>query len=74
MIHDKDLINFLKNFFPNATLSLIYKINRKNKVKVNKKREDNEYKLQVEDIINIYLNDNEIEELTKKQEEKRNYT
>jgi len=65
------LDKFLKKLFPNATLSLIYKINRKNKVKVNKKREDNEYKLQIDDTINIYLNDNEIEELTKKQEEKK---
>jgi len=41
------LDKFLRKLFPNASSSLIYKFNRKNKIKVNNKRKDNEYKLQV---------------------------
>jgi 23S rRNA-/tRNA-specific pseudouridylate synthase len=41
------LDKFLKKLFPMATRSLLYKFNRTNKIKVNGKREDNEYKLQV---------------------------
>jgi 23S rRNA pseudouridine955/2504/2580 synthase len=41
------LDRFLKKLLPNASASLIYKFNRKNKIKVNGKREDNEYKLQI---------------------------
>ena len=49
------LDKFLKKLFPSATRSLIYKINRKDKVKVQKaenggdgkfRKQDNEYKLQ----------------------------
>jgi 23S rRNA pseudouridine955/2504/2580 synthase len=41
------LDKFLKKLLPNSSSSLIYKFNRKNKIKVNSKREDNEYKLQI---------------------------
>ena len=49
------LDKFLKKLFPNATRSFIYKLNRKDKIKVkdifereNKfKKKDNEYKLQI---------------------------
>lgn len=59
------LDKFLKKLFPNASSSLIYKFNRKNKIKVNNKKEDNEYKLQIKDEVKIYLNDSEIELLSK---------
>lgn len=62
------LDKFLKKLFPNASSSLIYKINRKNKVKVDKKRQDNEYKLVVWEVISIYLNDEELNLLSKKAE------
>lgn len=55
------LDKFLKKLMPNAALSLIYKLNRKNAVKVNRKREDNEYKIQEGDIIQIYIKDEEYE-------------
>ena len=58
------LDKFLKKLLKNSSLSLIYKINRKNKVKVNSKREDNEYKLQVNDEIKLFLSDDEIKKLT----------
>ena len=48
------LDKFLKKLLPVASSSLIYKFNRKNKIKVNKKREDNEYKLQVWDVVNVF--------------------
>lgn len=59
------LDKFLKKLFPNATLGLIFKINRKNKIKVNSKKQDNEYKLQVWDEIKIYLPDDDFITLTK---------
>lgn len=59
------LDRFLKKLLPNASSSLIYKFNRKNKIKVNGKREDNEYKLQVWDIVKVFLLDSEWAELTK---------
>jgi RluA family pseudouridine synthase len=61
----------LKKLLPNSSLSLIYKINRKNKVKVNWKRQDNEYKIQTWDEIKIFLNDDEFEILTIKKEERK---
>ena len=41
------LDKFLKKLLVNANLSLIFKLNRKGKVKVNAKKKDNEYKLEV---------------------------
>ncbi len=41
------LDKFLKKLLPNSSSSLVYKFNRKNKIKINSKKEDNEYKLQV---------------------------
>ncbi|EKD65902.1 MAG: Pseudouridine synthase [uncultured bacterium (gcode 4)] len=65
---DQRLDKFLKKLLVNSSLSLIYKINRKNKVKVNWKRQDNEYKIQIWDEIKIFLNDDEFELLTAKKE------
>jgi pseudouridylate synthase len=48
------LDKFLKKLFPNATRSLIYKLNRKDKIKVKNisdgekfRKKDNEYKLEI---------------------------
>jgi len=65
------LDKFLRKLFPNASSSLIYKFNRKNKIKVNNKRKDNEYKLQVWDIIKIFLLESDFETLTKKEVKKQ---
>lgn len=73
------LDKFLKKLFPNATRSLIYKLNRKNKIKVFSvldqekkfKKRDNEYKLQIWDEIKIFLKPQDFEELT--QEKKENF-
>jgi len=71
------LDKFLKKLFPRATRSLIYKFNRKDKIKVKFdgsdwkfKKRDNEYKLQVWDEIKIHLSDNDFNELSKKEETK----
>jgi RluA family pseudouridine synthase len=60
----------LKKLFPNATRSLIYKLNRKEKIKIKFnwsewkfKKKDNEYKLQIWDEVKIFLSDGEFEKL-----------
>lgn len=65
------LDKFLKKLFPNASSSLIYKFNRKNKIKVNGKREDNEYKLQKNDEVKIFLLDDEFSLLSEKSLQKK---
>jgi len=63
------LDKFLKKLFPAATRSLIYKFNRKWKIKVlNKwadwfKKRDNEYKIEIWDKIKMFLSDKDFEEL-----------
>ncbi|MDD3145089.1 MAG: RluA family pseudouridine synthase [Candidatus Gracilibacteria bacterium] len=66
------LDKFLKKLFPNASISLIYKLNRKDKIKVKFegsegkfKRRDNEYKTQIGDEIKIFLSDEEFDTLSK---------
>lgn len=59
------LDKFLKKLLPNASSSLVYKFNRKNKIKVNWKKEDNEYKVQTWDEVKIFLKEEEFEILTK---------
>ena len=66
------LDKFLKKLFPRATRSLIYKFNRKEKIKIKFdgsegkfKKRDNEYKLQVWDEIKIHLSDDDFSELSK---------
>ncbi len=68
------LDKFLKKLFPRATRSLIYKFNRKDKIKIKfewsegkYKKRDNEYKLQVADEIKIFLSDKDFDELTSPQ-------
>jgi len=70
------LDKFLKKLFPRATRGLLFKFNRKDKIKVKFdwsewkfKKRDNEYKLQVWDEIKIHLSDKDFDELTKKEEE-----
>lgn len=69
------LDKFLKKLLPNASKTLIFKFNRKDKIKVKFeesqgkfKKRDNEYKIQVWDEIKIFLTDKDFEELQKVQE------
>ena len=70
------LDKFLRKLFPNATRALIYKFNRKDKIKVKFewsewkfKKRDNEYKLQIWDEVKIFLRDEDFKELSQKKEE-----
>jgi len=70
------LDKFLKKLFPRATRGLLFKFNRKDKIKVKFdgsewkfRKRDNEYKLQIWDEIKIHLSDNDFEELTKAEDE-----
>ncbi len=72
------LDKFLKKLFPKATRSLIYKFNRKDKIKIKFegsewkfKKRDNEYKLQLWDELKIFLSDKDFDELSKKEEVKK---
>lgn len=69
------LDKFLKKLLPNATKSLIYKFNRKDKIKIKFewsewkfKKRDNEYKIQIGDQIRVFLTDKEFDSL---QEERK---
>jgi len=73
------LDKFLKKLFPIATRSLIYKFNRKDKIKIKNdltdwkfKKMDNEYKLQLWDEVKIFLSDDEFKILNEKPEELQN--
>jgi len=72
------LDKFLKKLFPSATRSLIYKFNRKWKIKIlNKgdewfKKRDNEYKLELWDKVKFFLSDKDFEVLTIKLNEDLN--
>ncbi len=66
---EQRLDKFLKKLFPNAVRSLIYKLNRKGKIKIitlewKKTKQDNEYKLQIWEKIQIFLSDKEFDELS----------
>ena len=66
---EQRLDKFLKKLFPNATRSLLYKLNRKDKIKIvtlnwKKTKQDNEYKLQIWEIVQVYLPEKEFEILT----------
>ncbi len=72
---DQRLDKFLKKIFPVATRSLIYKFNRKDKIKIKHnlsewkfKKMDNEYRLQEWDEIKIFLDDKEFNLLSEKKE------
>lgn len=60
------LDKFLKKLLVSSSISLIYKLNRTKKIKVNDLRQDNEYKLAVGDQIALYLTDDDFQKLTAK--------
>lgn len=55
---------YLKKLLCNASTSLIYKMLRKKDIKVNGKRVDQNYILQTDDIITMFLYDDKYDELT----------
>ena len=58
------LDKFLKKLLPNASLTLIYKLNRKNCVKVDGKRRDNEYRLIEGEELKLFVNDEDFAKMS----------
>lgn len=56
------LDKFLKKLLPGAPLSLIYKLGRTNRAKVDGKKRENDYRLTEGEIVKIFLSDAEFEE------------
>lgn len=71
------LDKFLKKLFINATRALIYKFNRKWKIKVKVlwddwfKKRDNEFKLSIWDEVKLFLSDKDIKELSEEKKEEK---
>lgn len=59
------LDRFLKKYFENAPLSMIYKMVRKD-IKVNGKREKEEFVLKTGDELTVYLSDEDVEKFSRK--------
>lgn len=64
------LDRFLRKYLPEASLSLIYKMVRKD-IKVNGKRKSERYSLQNGDVLTIYMSEEEIDALRQKPAKKR---
>lgn len=76
---DQRLDKFLKKLFPLATRWLIYKLNRKEKIKISSdgmkfKKQDNEYKLQIWEQVKIFLTDEDFEILQQKPEKQQSFS
>ncbi len=63
------LDKFIKKLLPNAPLGGIYKMLRTGKVKIEGKKRENTYKLQVGEEVKIWLSDEEITTLQRMQDE-----
>lgn len=59
------LDKFLKKLLVHASISHIYKLNRKWNIKINKKKKKIDYSLEIWDIVRIFISDSEYNELTK---------
>jgi 23S rRNA pseudouridine955/2504/2580 synthase len=57
---DQRIDKFLKKYLPNAPLGGIYKWLRTGKIKVNRKKVEQTYRVEEGDMIDIYLHDEEI--------------
>lgn len=53
---------FLKKYFPSMPLGAMYKFLRTGKIKVNRKKKDPKYALELDDEIGLFFTDSEIEE------------
>jgi RluA family pseudouridine synthase len=61
------LDRFLKKLLPGAPLSLVYKLGRTNRVKVDGKRKDDSYRLSEGETVRVFLTDAEFEEFGRKE-------
>ncbi len=64
------LDRFLKKLLKNSSMSFIYKLNRTKKVKINSKKQDISYKLQIWDEVKIFLINEEFKELSNNKKNK----
>ena len=64
------LDKFLKKLLPNASLKIIYKKKKKNCVKVDGKRRDNEYRLVEGEEIKLFVNDEDYAKLAEQIQKK----
>lgn len=59
------LDKFLKKYLPNIPLGGIYKMLRVGKIKVNRKKKDQTYKIELDDVLQFFLSDEELQNLKK---------
>jgi 23S rRNA pseudouridine955/2504/2580 synthase len=57
------LDRFIRKYFPNAPLGGIFKMLRTGKIKVNGKKKDQTYKIEIGDVLSFWLTDIEIQEM-----------
>jgi 23S rRNA-/tRNA-specific pseudouridylate synthase len=60
---DQRIDKFIKKYLPEAPLGGIYKWLRTGKIKVNRKKVDQTYRIEEGDVIDIYLHDAELEKM-----------
>jgi 23S rRNA pseudouridine955/2504/2580 synthase len=65
------LDRFIKKYLPNAPLGGIYRMLRTGKIKVNKKKKDQTYSIEIGDQIDFWLTDEEIGEFKIQNSESR---
>lgn len=63
---EQRLDKFLKKLLPNASLWLIFKLNRKWNIKINKKKKTNDYILSVSDEVRLFVSDEDYQIFTEK--------
>ena len=62
---NQTIFKFVKKYLSNAPLSFIEKIFRKKDIKVNGKRVDKSFVISCDDIVQIYISENQLEEFNK---------
>ncbi len=60
---DQRIDKFLKKYFPNIHLSILYKWLRTGKIKINGKKVEQTYRLDLSDMITLFIDDEEISSL-----------
>lgn len=71
---DQRIDKFIKKYLPEAPLGGIYKWLRTGKIKVNRKKVDQTYRVELGDTIDIHLREDEIESFLAKSPIPKNHT
>jgi 23S rRNA pseudouridine955/2504/2580 synthase len=69
---DQRIDKFLRKYFPNAPLSGIFKSMRTGKIKVNRNKVEQSYRIREGDTIECYWNEEEITEMRERKEHEKN--